>query len=235
MHEIVLKVENLSYTDAKGLLFDNLSFQVKRGSIFAVKIPKRRGNSAMTMFLSGLRKPTSGKISIMFRDWNELSVREDQEMRAQVGYIFSEGVLIHNRNIYDNLALHLRYMQTMTEDEIETRVYKYAEALGIKEILEKMPIDVDPVERKCAHICSVLLREPQVIIADDPFSQLGPVIAPSLLALLRQLNSEKETTIIIVTSMLLDLESLIDSACFIKDGKIDKITSFEDIIDSFDV
>jgi cobalt/nickel transport system ATP-binding protein len=196
---MLFKIENLTHEYSDGTLaIDDISIAFERGERIALLGTNGSGKTTLLNHLNGILKPTSGKI---FFDGKSLQydAKSLLELRKRVGYVFQDpNDQIFAPTVKQDVAfgpLNLGY----SSEKVKAIVAKALETMGISELAEKPPHFLSLGQKKRVALAGVLAMEPEVIIMDEPTSNLDPRATSEILHLLLQLNKEKGITLLLAT------------------------------------
>lgn len=219
----ILKVENIEkYYGNKGNLtkaIDNISFQVEKGDFLGVMGPSGSGKTTLLNTISTIDTVTTGHIYINNKDITTLKSKNLEKFRRdELGFIFQDFNLLDTLTAYENIALALS-IQGKKPSEIDKLVKESARKLGIEDILNKFPYEISGGQKQRVASARAIITNPSLILADEPTGALDSKSSRLLLDSLEKLNSNLNTTILMVTH-----DAFTASYCkrilFIKDGKI---------------
>ncbi|MFO1487392.1 MAG: ATP-binding cassette domain-containing protein [Verrucomicrobiota bacterium] len=150
-----------------------LDFEVRPGEIFVIMGPSGSGKSVLLKHLIGLERPDAGEILI-----NGASIEEPETMdHHRMALVFQSGALLNSLTVGENVGLYLAEHRLKPPAEINRIVLEKLEAVGLKGSEDKMPIELSGGMKKRAAIARALVIEPQLILYDEPTSELDPVSA----------------------------------------------------------
>ena len=167
--DTVIEAENISYTYPDGTLgFREVTLRVKSGEKLAIIGANGSGKSTLLLVLSGLLKPTSGRVRIFGIDPEE----NLEEIRKNVGFLFQDpDIFLFNSTVFDEL----RYVPAQLEwssEKIKSEVEKIAREFGIEGILKKPPFRLSGGEKKRVALASILIYSPKILFLDEPFANV---------------------------------------------------------------
>ncbi len=223
--ENILKVEKVSkYYGSRSSLtkaLDNISFEVEKGEFVSVMGASGSGKTTLLNLISTIDRVTSGKILVGGLDITRLKGNSlNKFRREELGFVFQDFNLLDTLTTYENIALSLS-IQNKKFDEIDLKIKKVANDLGIKNILNKYPYEISGGEKQRVASARAIITEPKLILADEPTGALDSKAARMLLERFEYLNQELEATILMVTHDAFTA-SYSSRVIFIKDGKIFK-------------
>jgi phospholipid/cholesterol/gamma-HCH transport system ATP-binding protein len=157
--------------------------------------PSGSGKSVLLRDIVGLEIPTSGKITI---DGLDPSLEETRE-RIRVALVFQDGALFNSLSVYDNLALYPREHRAGDENAIRERVMHALKILSVENAVTKFPSELSGGMKKRVSIARALVMEPQLLLYDEPTSELDPVMSATISEIIATLKHEYSVTSIVVT------------------------------------
>ena len=198
---------------------DNISFSVSKGEFLAIMGASGSGKTTLLNVISTIDKVSSGHIFVDGIDVTKLKGNDLNKFRREdLGFIFQDFNLLDTLTAYENIALALS-IQTVKANEIEKRIKKVSEDLGIKDILKKYPYQLSGGQKQRVASARAIITNPKLILADEPTGALDSKSSRMLLESFNYLNDEKGATILMVTHDAFTA-SYANRVIFIKDGKI---------------
>ena len=195
---LILEVRDLkaSYKSGKEIL-KGVSFDVAHDDFLAIIGPSGAGKSTLIRCINRLVEPSSGVIKFEGRNLIELSEREMQKTRRNIGMIFQEFNLIERLSVIDNvLTGRLGYTGTLrslfrifSNKDIENAV-RLLDRVGLVEYLDKRTDQLSGGQRQRVGIARALIQNPKLLLVDEPTSSLDPKIAREVMTLIREIASE---------------------------------------------
>ena len=138
--------------------------------------------------------PDEGVITVCGFDSKSIKKRKIPLLRRKIGMIFQDYNLLTDRNVLENVALPL-HMEGIKRIEIYERVLLILDELGLKETEKKMPWELSGGEQQRVCAARALVKNPEVILADEPTGNLDPIAALDLVQLLEEVNKEGTTVL----------------------------------------
>ena len=172
-----------------------LSFEVERGEVFVVMGPSGSGKSVLLKHIIGLETPDEGEILIEGESIQSPGVMDKYRMAM----VFQSGALFNSLTVGENVGLYLTEHQLKSPDEIARIVKEKLEIVGLKGQEDRNPSDLSGGMKKRVAIARALVVEPQLILYDEPTSELDPVIAVTIGEEILKLNRRIHVTSIVVT------------------------------------
>jgi phospholipid/cholesterol/gamma-HCH transport system ATP-binding protein len=149
--------------------------------------------------IAGLVWPRSGAVLIAGEDITKLSERKLARIRRRIGMMFQGGALLDSMTVFENLALPLREHTKMSRTEIADTVHERLAAVGLTNVDDLLPRQLSGGMVKRVALARAIIADPEILLCDEPFSGLDPISTKRIEALLREINHEKGTTMIVVS------------------------------------
>ena len=221
--ESILKIEKIEkYYGNKSSLtkaIDNISFEVKTGEFVAIMGASGSGKTTLLNCISTIDKVTSGHIYVAGEDITKLKGNDlNKFRREELGFIFQDFNLLDTLTAYENIALALS-IQNANSKEIDQRIKKVSKELDIESVLNKYPYQMSGGQKQRVASARAIVTNPKLILADEPTGALDSHSSQMLLASLKKLNEQLQTTILMVTHDAFSA-SYASRVIFIKDGQI---------------
>lgn len=192
----IISLENLTYIYGRGEpVLNNISIKIARGECLAIIGQNGAGKTTLAKHFNGLHRPSSGKVFIDGRDAARLKV---SGLARTVGYVFQNpDHQIFNDTVGREVAFGLKNLG-LSAVEIEDRVAKALEAVGLSCHLRTYPFNLSKGQRQRVALASVLAMQTQVIVLDEPTTGQDYRESAQIMEMVRTLN-EKGHTIIFIT------------------------------------
>lgn len=206
------------------------SFKVKRGEIFCVMGLSGSGKSTMVRHLNRLIEPTAGKIQMLGRDVMAMSDAELRELRARhIGMVFQHMALLPHRTVRDNVAfpLQIRGESKSRRWEVSQRCLNRVNLEGYE---DRFPSELSGGMQQRVGLARALASDPEVLLMDEPFSALDPLIRRQLQDQFMALSEEMQKTTVFITHDLDEAIRIGHRIAIMKDGRIIQIGTPEEIV-----
>ena len=199
----VLEVLDLTKTygppDQATSVLRGVSFKVEAGAFCAVVGPSGSGKSTLMNIIGLLDRPTGGVLRL---DGREVAfgdrAREARFRGATIGFVFQSFNLLPRLNAWENVALPLVYAGVAARER-QHRALAMLERVGLSHRAHARPAELSGGQRQRVALARALIRQPRLVLADEPTGSLDSVTAGEVMALLRDLNQRLGVTVLMVT------------------------------------
>jgi phospholipid/cholesterol/gamma-HCH transport system ATP-binding protein len=188
-------IEKLSKQFGSFEVLKEVSFEVSPGEIFVLMGPSGSGKSVLLKHIVGLELPTSGRVTVDGRD----AAAEETREQVRMALVFQAGALFNSMTVYDNLALYPREHRMANEAGIRDKVMRALQILSLENAGKKFPSELSGGMKKRVAIARALVMEPQLMLYDEPTSELDPVMAATISEIIATLKEQYHVTSIVVS------------------------------------
>ncbi len=172
--------------------------RIPKGRFAFIVGPSGSGKSTLLYLLGALDRPTSGRIVVAGHDLTAMSESETNEYRRdKIGFIFQAFNLIGNLTALDNVVVP--FLPRGITPELKDRAADLLRQVGLGDRLDHRPYQLSGGEQQRVAIARALVKDPDVILADEPTGELDSKSGDEIYRILRRLQAEKETTLVVVT------------------------------------
>ncbi len=193
-----------------------IDFEVKPGEIFVLMGPSGSGKSVLLKHLIGLEEPDAGEILIEGQSIQSPEVME----RYRLAMVFQSGALLNSLTVGENVGLYLSEHRLKPPGEIDRIVAEKLEVVGLKGTEGKMPSELSGGMKKRVALARALVIEPQLILYDEPTSELDPLSAVVISEEILRLNRRIQVTSLVVSHDRDLAFGVADRIAVINDGQI---------------
>jgi cell division transport system ATP-binding protein len=176
---------------------DRISLHVEPKEFVIVVGQSGAGKTTLLRLLTREEKPTSGKIIVGGIDYDKLHDRDIPLLRRKIGVVFQDFKLLPNRTVFENVAFALEIVG-MGNHEIRHTVPKVLDIVNLKGKEKRMPLELSGGERQRVAIARAIVRQPKILIADEPTGNLDPKHAWDVIKVLEKIN-RFGTTVLLTT------------------------------------
>ena len=185
----MIQMENVTYAYEKGYGIKNVNFTIEDSEFTFLIGPTGSGKTTIMKLIYMALIPQSGVVTTgKFRSDN-IKKRKIPFLRRNIGMIFQDYHLLRDRSLFENIALPLYVIGTRHND-VSERVEEVIDQVGLNGKEEHSPDELSGGEQQRACIARALVKEPDIILADEPTGNLDPITSFELLKLLESVNHE---------------------------------------------
>ena len=214
----MIDFQNVSYTHQKGRGVTNLSFSIDNGEFVFLIGPTGSGKTTLMRLIYFDLFCDSGKINV--GDFNSDKMRKSHVplLRRDIGMVFQDFKLINDRSIFENIALPLQILG-IQKKTIIIKVEEILNKVGLKHKINSMPNELSGGEQQKVCVARALIKNPKIVVADEPTGNLDPSSSDDIIDLLEQ-ESKNGTTIIMATHNYPLIENRIKHFIELNNGKV---------------
>ena len=221
--KVIVKLENFKKSYGKKEVIKNVNLEVYEDEFLTFLGSSGCGKTTILRSISGLDKPTSGKVYIDNEDVTDL-----EPPLRKVNTIFQNYALFPLMTIYDNIAFGLK-MKKVPKDEIDKRVKEMLELVHLVGYEKRYPRELSGGEQQRVSLARGLINKPKVLLLDEPLSALDLKLRKEMQIELKRLQRKLKITFIYVTHDQDEALSMSDRIAIVKNGKIEQIDTPENI------
>jgi phospholipid/cholesterol/gamma-HCH transport system ATP-binding protein len=197
-----------------------ISIEFERGKLTYILGSSGAGKSVMLKHILGLLKPDSGHVFVKGKDIGQMKGHKLAAHRLLFGMLFQNSALFDDMTIFDNVAFPLREHTKLRESEIAERVRTALTRLGMPKGHDKFPNELSGGMRKRVGLARAIIREPEILLYDEPTTGLDPVTRTTVDELIEQLKRELKLTSLVISHDIPSALLLADRIAFLHQGKI---------------
>ncbi len=185
------------YKNGVNALYD-INLHVKQEEFVYIIGPTGSGKSTLIKLLDGEEVPTKGKVEVVGIDVGGLAHRKVPIYRRNIGVVFQDFRLLPSKTVFENIAYALEVID-MRKELIRRRVREVMNMVGLDDKGNSFPHELSGGQQQRVAIARAIANRPKVLIADEPTGNLDPGMSDGIMALLKKINREYGTTILMVT------------------------------------
>jgi phospholipid/cholesterol/gamma-HCH transport system ATP-binding protein len=216
----MIEIRNLYKAFGSQMILNNLNLTIKRGETKAIIGRSGVGKSVLLKNIVGLIRPDSGSIKINGVEVTNLNEKEYNRLRMEIGLVFQGGALFDSMSVADNVAFVLNEFMTLDKKTTRERVRDSLALVGLKDVEDMMPSQLSGGMRKRVSLARVLCMEPQIILYDEPTSEVDPITAAAINNLIIELRDKLKVTSIVVTHDMNSAYQIADSIAMFYRGQV---------------
>ena len=183
---MLIEYKNATIYQEDKLILDNANFHLDEGEFIYLIGKVGSGKSSLLKTMYGeLDIDSADNAVVLGRDMLKIKRKHLPELRREMGIIFQDFQLLHDRTVYKNLRFVLKATGWKKNEDIDTRIDEVLDAVNMADSKEKLPHELSGGEQQRIAIARSLLNKPKVIIADEPTGNLDPETAENIMLLLK--------------------------------------------------
>jgi phospholipid/cholesterol/gamma-HCH transport system ATP-binding protein len=213
--EVRLRVEAITLAFGARVIQRELSFAVRRGSIFAVMGGSGCGKSTVLKALIGLLRPAAGVVRVDGEDFWAASASRRAEIGRGFGVLFQNGALWSSMTVAENVALPLQMFTKLDPGAIAALAELKLALVGMRGAGSRMPSELSGGMRKRAGVARALALDPDILFFDEPSAGLDPITSKRLDDLILELRAGLGATVVLVSHELPSLFAICDDGVFL--------------------
>ncbi len=198
---INLKKVNRKFQLASGDIeaVKNVNLNIKKGECVIISGPSGAGKTTLLNMVSGIDLPSSGQVLLNKKPISKFSKRQLNKLRRKtIGMVFQAHALMPLLSAYENVELPLRILG-MKGKERKEKTEEILEILGLKYRMSHRPYELSGGERQRVSVARALVRKPEILVADEPTSQLDSVNTEIVFEQIKEICQTFDTTVILAT------------------------------------
>ncbi len=207
------------------LALNRLNLEVNRGEILAVLGPNGAGKTTLLKIIAGIEEPTSGEIyyndSIINKGFSSF-------IRQRCTMVFQR-TIVFNTTVYNNIAYGLK-IRRRSKAEIDKRVHEALRIVKLEGYEKRNAKKLSGGEQQRVSIARALVLEPEILLLDEPTANLDPRTTSIIEEVIRYVNRELETTVLIATHNIFQVGNVADRAAFMLNGRVIESGPLKDLL-----
>ncbi|MGQ9628715.1 MAG: ABC transporter ATP-binding protein [bacterium] len=177
-----------------------VDFAVEEGEFTSIAGPSGSGKTTLLNIIGCLDRPTEGRVILDGQDISELNRNQLAEIRRhKIGFVFQTFNLIPVLTAYENVEFTLALLGRYSRDEMRRRVYGLLKEVGLEGLENRRPNDLSGGQQQRVAIARALIKEPKLVLADEPTANLDSETGEAILKLMLEMNRKNGTTFLFST------------------------------------
>ncbi len=230
----MIEVQDLWKSFGTQPVLRGVSLRVETGEFLALVGLSGTGKSILLKHLVKLLKPERGRVLIHGQDLAALSGQRLEQLRRQIGYVFQTGALFDSMTVFDNVAFPLRETTPLDEAAVRRRVLAELDQVGLSGAEEKYPAQLSGGMIKRVALARTLVRDPEIVLFDEPTTGLDPIVSNSVLKLFDSVHQRLKLTGILVSHDIPEIFRIVQKVAFLHEGQIVMVATPQEILASDD-
>jgi len=223
----IVQLESVSVEFGSVTALDDVSFSINAGEMFSIIGPNGAGKTTALRVIAGLLKPSKG--TVKFHD-TIISDINRHDLRKQAPMVFQKPTLF-NTTLFKNVAYGLR-MRGIAEEQVKRTVNETLDLVQMKDLQDRIARNLSGGEQRRASLAMAIALDTEMLLVDEPTAYLDNESAEIVEGTLKRLNSERGTTIVMVTHNFLQAEVLANRAAILHHGRITRVGTVSEIFRS---
>ncbi|MDY3969863.1 MAG: sn-glycerol-3-phosphate ABC transporter ATP-binding protein UgpC [Atopobiaceae bacterium] len=217
---------NLKVTDEGVVAVEDFNLEIKDREFIVLVGPSGCGKSTTLRMVAGLESISGGELYIDGKLMNDVAPKD-----RDIAMVFQSYALYPHMTVYDNMAFPLK-LRKLPKDEIDKKVREAAETLGITQYLDRKPKALSGGQRQRVAIGRAIVREPKVLLMDEPLSNLDAKLRNQMRAEIIKLRQKSDTTFMDVPHDQTAAMTLGDRIVVMKDGEVQQIGTPQEVFET---
>ena len=222
---MLIDYQKVNIVQDRNVVLKDVNLQIDSGDFVYIigKVGSGKSSLLKTMYCE-LDHDKPEKAEVLGRDLNHIRRREVPALRREMGIIFQDFQLLHDRSVRKNLDFVLKATKWNKRKERDERINQVLEAVGMTDKIDKMPHELSGGEQQHIAIARALLNKPRIIIADEPTGNLDMDTARHIVSLLKKISKDG-TAVVMSTHNIHLLDEFPGTVLRCKDGSLNDVTN----------
>lgn len=216
----MIKIYNIHKSLGGKEVLRGVSLHIQRGQITVIIGGSGSGKTVLLRHIIGLMKPDKGSIMIDGVDITKLTDKELNEFRKKFGMLFQSSALFDSLTVGENVGFPLLEHTSFSKEEINDRVREKLALVGLHGVEHLMPAELSGGMRKRVGLARAIIREPEIILYDEPTTGLDPIMVDAINTLIMDLQHKLNTTTVVVTHDMASTFRIAHRIAMLYGGKI---------------
>lgn len=217
---IKIELRGLAKSFGANRVLQGLDLKVPAGRITVIIGRSGEGKSVLLKHMIGLLRPDQGQVLVDGEDITRLRGRELNRVRAKFGMLFQGAALFDSMNVAENVAFPLREHSRLSPEEIASRVREKLRLVGLDGVEDRMPSQLSGGMRKRVGLARAIIREPEIILYDEPTTGLDPILTDSIDRLIVRTQETLNITSVLISHDLDRALAFADFVAMLHQGRI---------------
>ncbi len=217
----MIKLVNVRKSFGELEVLKDINIEIHEKEIYGIIGQSGAGKSTLLRCINGLETYDNGTITVGDTVVNVKDKKALRNLRKNMGMIFQNFNLLSRLDVYDNVALPLRFWgENPNTKENKEKIEHLIELVGLKDKIHEKPANLSGGQKQRVAIARALVNDPKILLCDEATSALDPRITRGILDLLKQINEELGITIVVVTHQMEVVKQICERVAFLKHGVV---------------
>jgi len=219
--EVIIKIEKLHKQFGTNVVLNGFDLELHKGENLVVMGKSGSGKSVMIKCIIGLENYQGGSIKVADKEISELSRKELDELRTDIGFLFQGSALYDSMSVRENLEFPLRRHPKKIGklDDTTPLVLEALESVGLAHAIDLMPNELSGGMKRRIALARTLILKPTIILYDEPTTGLDPITSKEIILLMQSIQKKYNTSSIIITHDVDCAKAIANRMILLIDGK----------------
>ena len=233
--EVVISINKLFKSFDDNDVLQGIDFELHKGENAVVLGRSGSGKSVLIKIIAGLLKPDKGVVNVFGKEVDKISKKELIKLRLRIGFLFQNNALYDSMTVNENLEFTLvRNQKDISRDEINKAIKDALDEVGLAQTANQLPGELSGGQQKRIAIARTLVLRPEIILYDEPTSELDPITGKEMNELINEVKERYKTSSVIITHDLTCAKTTGDRILMLVDGKFIRQGNFEEVFNTDD-
>jgi phospholipid/cholesterol/gamma-HCH transport system ATP-binding protein len=223
MSEPMIEITNLHKSFGALAVLRGVNLTVEKGESMTVIGGSGSGKSVLIKHIIGLLFPDKGEVKVAGQVLNNLDDHQLNELRKKFGMLFQMAALFDSLTVWENVGFGLKQHTKLSEKEIREIATEKLALVGLKNVEDKMPVDLSGGMRKRVGLARAIAMDAEIILYDEPTTGLDPITADSINDLIIDLRKKLGVTSVAITHDMHSAYKISDRIAMLYKGEIQEI------------
>jgi phospholipid/cholesterol/gamma-HCH transport system ATP-binding protein len=219
--EVIIKIEKLHKQFGTNVVLNGFDLELHKGENLVVMGKSGSGKSVMIKCIIGLEDYQGGTIKVANKEISELSRKELDELRTDIGFLFQGSALYDSMSVRENLEFPLRRHPKKIGklDDTTPLILEALESVGLAHAIDLMPNELSGGMKRRIALARTLILKPTIILYDEPTTGLDPITSKEIILLMQSIQQKYNTSSIIITHDVDCAKAIANRMILLIDGK----------------
>jgi phospholipid/cholesterol/gamma-HCH transport system ATP-binding protein len=233
--EVVISISKLYKSFEDNDVLQGIDLELHKGENVVVLGRSGSGKSVLIKIIAGLLKPDKGNVKVFGKEVDKISKKELTKLRLRIGFLFQNNALYDSMTVNENLEFTLvRNQKNISGNEINKAIKDVLDEVGLTQTANQLPGELSGGQKKRIAIARTLVLRPEIILYDEPTSELDPITGNEMNELINEVKERYKTSSIIITHDLTCAKTTGDRILMLIDGKFIRQGNFEEVFNTTD-